>query len=475
MCPRLSPYILSGVLALAVGCGPMAHEDSWPRPRPLRAEMGAYRPPTGARDEGTRTPEFREPAGVVSLTDAAAAALRGSPTLAGFAWSVRMAEAEQLQAGLLPNPELEAEVEEFGGNGEAAGVDSAEVGVMLSVPIELGGKRRKRVALAAAERKLAGWDYETARLGVLTEVAGRFIDVLALQEKVALVSKDVALATRTQAAVAKRVEVGKSPLIEKTQAAVALALSDIALKRTRRELVVARGALAATWGSARPAFDRVSGTLARVRNLPPLDAIGPLLDQHPDLARWDQEIARGQAAVALARAGRMGDLTVGAGMKYLGESNDQALVVSVGIPLPLFDRNQGAISKARFALVKSRFDRAAAFVAARTALTEAYQALAGAREEVITLRDVVLPGATASFDAASALFDEGKGEYLDVLTAQQALMEARGQYIEALAAYHQGVARIEGLIAQRLKSITPAGPAAGPAENDKTEKKGSDR
>jgi len=437
--------------------------------------MEAYRPPEGGPDDEARAPEFREPTGVVSLRDALSAALVGSPTLAGYAWSVRMAEAEQLQAGLLPNPELEAEVEEFGGNGEAGGIDSAEVGLMLSVPIELGGKRGRRVALAEAERKLAGWDYEAARLAVLTEVAGKFIDVRVLQEKVALVSRNVALATQTQAAVAKRVEVGKSPLIEKTQAAVALAMSDIALKRARRELVVARGALAASWGSARPGFDRVSGTLAGVRALPPLAAIEPLLDQHPDVARWDQETTRGQAAVDLARAGATGDLTVGAGMKYFGESNDQALVVSVGIDLPLFDRNQGEISKARFAVIKARFDRAAAVVAARTALTEAYQTLAGAREEVVTLRDVVLPGAAASFDAASALFDEGKGEYLDVLTAQQTLMEARGQYLDALAAYHHGVARIEGLIAQRLESITPAGPAAGAAENDKTEKKGPDR
>ena len=465
---RISPYILVVALAVLSGCGSLPHEDSWAPPHPLRADIPAYRPPGHPPDKDAAAGPVPEPEGTLTLAGALSAALAGSPKLASFAWSVRIAEAEQLQAGLLPNPELEAEFEEFGGTGEAAGTDAAETTIALSQLIELGHKRHKRAALAAAEQKLAGWDYETARIEVLTEVAARFIDVLVLQENVVLAKENLALARQTRAIVAKRVEAGKVPAIESTKADVAAAMSDIQLKRTQRRLLAARVALAGTWGSAAPRFDGVTGKLDDVRPVPPLERLTGLLDQGPALARWDQELAHRRAAVDLARANAVPDLTVGAGYKYLGESSDQAFVVSVGIPLPLFDRNQGHISKARFGVIKAQFDRSAAAVRARTALARAYQQLAAAHGEVIALRDIVLPGAKASFDTSSRLFEQGKTSYLAVLDAQQTLTEARGQYLDALAAYHGGVAEIEGMIGRRLSSI-PAG--AGP----QGEKKGTDQ
>ena len=463
---RISPYILVVALAVLSGCGSLAHDDSWAPRRPLRADIPAYRPDPDPPGDQAAKPLLREPDGVLTLGRALSAALMGSPKLASFAWSVRIAEAEQLQAAQLPNPEIEAEYEEFGGTGEAAGFDSAEAGIKLSQLIELGQKRRKRVALAAAERKLAGWDYESARIAVLTEVAGRFIDVLSLQKSVVLAKENLALADQTRAAVVKRVEAGKVPAMERTKADVAVAMSDIQLKRTERMLLAARGALAGTWGSVAPLFDSVTGRLEDVRPVPPLARLTALLDQGPDLARWEQELAHRRAAVDLAKANSVPDLTVGAGYKYLGESNDQAFVVSVGIPLPLFDRNQGEISKARFSVIKAQFDRHAAAVQARTALAQAYQQLAAAHGEVTTLRDVVLPGAKAAFDISSKLFAQGKAGYLAVLDARRTLTEAKGQNLESLGAYHRGVAKIEGMIGRRLSSI-PAG--AGP----EPEKKGT--
>ena len=200
-------------------------------------------------------------------------------------------------------------------------------------------------------------------------------------------------------------------------------------------------------------FDSVTGQLKDVLPVPPLARLAGLLDQGPDLARWDHELAQRRAAVDLAKANSVPDLTVGAGYKHLGESNDQAFVVSLGIPLPLFDRNQGGISKARFGVIKAQVDRNAATVQARTALAQAYQQLAAAHEEVTALRDVVLPGAKVSFDTSSRLFAQGKTSYLAVLDAQKTLTKARGQYLDSLAAYHRGVAEIEGMIGQSIDSV----------------------
>ena len=94
--------------------------------------------------------------GELTLPDALALALVHSPRLAGASWNVRAAEAERLQARLLPNPELEAEAEEITGSGERRGLETAEMSVRLSQLIELGGKRARRTKVAEMEGRLAG-------------------------------------------------------------------------------------------------------------------------------------------------------------------------------------------------------------------------------------------------------------------------------------------------------------------------------
>src|SRR5262245_55870264 len=73
-------------------------------------------PETAAAAEQS-VPDFREPTGTISLRDALAAALLHNPELAAFSSEVRAREARALQAGLLPNPELDTEFEDFAGSG----------------------------------------------------------------------------------------------------------------------------------------------------------------------------------------------------------------------------------------------------------------------------------------------------------------------------------------------------------------------
>src|SRR5919198_1502431 len=109
-----------------------------------------------------------------------------------------------LQAGLRPNPELGLEVENVAGTGALRGGRSAETTLRLSQVIELGGKRIRRLRVAAFERDLAAWDYETKRLEVLTAVAQAFIEVVRAQERLGAEEELVRLAAQVLATVAER-------------------------------------------------------------------------------------------------------------------------------------------------------------------------------------------------------------------------------------------------------------------------------
>src|SRR5262249_20755524 len=85
-----------------------------------------------------RAEEPPAPQGELTLRDAIAAALRGSPELDAFASEVRAREALALQAAALPNPELVFELEDFAGSGERQGFDSAQATLSLAQLVELG-------------------------------------------------------------------------------------------------------------------------------------------------------------------------------------------------------------------------------------------------------------------------------------------------------------------------------------------------
>ena len=176
--------IFFGILLLVflIGCSAYQADVSWPEPRPLGKELASFHPSIYA----DKQQQFSEPKGVLTLPQALTLSLMHNPDLRAFSWEVCSGDARTLQAGLRPNPELEAEIEEFGGSGVLSGFRGIETAIQLSYLIELGGKGGKRRSVASLETELAGWDYETARLDVLTQTAQAFIDVLAAQELVAL-------------------------------------------------------------------------------------------------------------------------------------------------------------------------------------------------------------------------------------------------------------------------------------------------
>lgn len=451
-----SALVTVALLMDLCGCAISGVEAVFPEPRPLGEEVLVYQSPVQSSAVPLAPRQFEAPTGVLTLRQSHALALLQNPELAVVAWEIRAGEARILQAGLLPNPELGITVENVAGSGAFKGVAGAETTLHLSQVLELGGKRRRRVRLATLGRDLAAWDYETKRVEVLTRVTLAFVDVLGARERLSLHEELVRLAEQVRHTVAERVKAGKVSPVEETKAGVALSTRRIALGRAGRDLETARTRLAATWGSAIPSFETVEGHLAPIAALPAMEQLVRRLARNPDLARWVTEMAQRHAAVELEGARKITDPTVGAGFRHVNETDDNALVLEVSLPLPVFDRNQGRSLETRYRLAKAGEERRAAEVRVRTALAATYAALATASTEATTLKSEVLPGAQRAFEAVREGYRQGKFGVLDVLDAQRTLSAARGQYIEALVAYHKAVAEVERLIGEPLPAAKNA-------------------
>ena len=436
------------------GCASPPEHSAWPESRPLGAPPHTAAPAT--RDDGPTAPAPEpagEPAGTLHLDEALAATLTRSPELEAFSYEVRAAEARILQANRLPNPKLGIEVEEF--NRDGAGADSAEAGLVLKQQFQLGRKRYWRTRMAEVEGELAGWRYESKRLDIFTAARQRFLAVIAAQRKLELSRSSVELAEKAAQAVNTRVSAGKEPQLQAAKASAELEMARIVALEAENAMDVARRRLAALWGSETAMFDLAKGNFdTTLDTMPPLADLRPLLTRNPDLARWDATQRLRATQISTAKAARVPDVTGAFGVQHYQEDDTSALAFGLSLPLPLFDRNRGAIEAARQSEDAAQATRAALELQLATQLVENHARLVVAHRRVEALRTKVVPTMAAAFEAAHDGYVEGKFGFLDMLDAQRSLFEVRTALVNAQVQYHTAISDLERLTGTPLDLIT---------------------
>lgn len=384
-------------------------------------------------------------------------AIANSPQLQSFEAARTATLGERQQAGLWQNPELGLEAENVAGNGPYKSFNSAEATYSVSQLIEIGGKRSARVGVATHAVDLAERDIQSARLDLIRDVTEAFNIAVAAGEEVKLAEEQAGLADDMLKTVITRVNAAREPLIQKSKASVALATSRVALEKARRDQLTAQNLLANLTGSSEPigSLD-ASGFYSAVEPTSVAD-IKEALSRNPDLARWKSAIAKSAASLDLEEANAIPDPRISAGFRDFRETNNNAFVIGLSIPIPLLNQNQGNIAKARADVTKTARDQRASELVLSSALTKSLQAQQGAYAQAVTLQDNILPDAKQAYALSKQGYQSGKSAYLDVLDAQRTLTEARFQYVEALKEYHNQRAAVERLTAKHLDNSQATG------------------
>lgn len=407
---------------------------------------------SAALSRAEQTLTGHEPTGAITLRQALAYALQRNPELAAYSFEIRAAEARIVQARLRPNPDVTVTAEDILGEGNFRGIDQSQLTLQLSQIIELGGKRAARTGIATAVRQKSLAEYEVKRVEVLAGVTERFIEVVVHQQELALAREARALVEDSLGAARRRVEAGRGSPLEEQRVAVALARSKIEEEHLEHELLTDRRRLAAFWGSDAPTFKEARANLFIQPIAPSLDFLEARVANGPEVLRGITEKQLREAELKLALARRTPNLTLGGGVRYLATSEDRAFVLQFSLPLPLSDRNQGAIAEARALDNKAVIDRRATELRLRATLFGLYQELLHSIKELDVVRREILPGAQESLRLAREGFAEGKFSQLELIDAQRTLVELKKQNITAASNYHRYVLEIEKLLGAPLHS-----------------------
>ena len=335
------------------------------------------------------------------------------------------------QADRPPNPELS-----YLREGHEAGTRTTTV--QLNQPIELGHKRRARVALAQEAAGLARIEAQARRQAIRADVIAAYHDVLIAGHRLALAQALTELAARTVDVAGKRVAAGKISPIDETRARLAAVDATTALTQATAALTIARTKLGALIGRSTVALVDDSDRL-------PDAASAATADVSPAVRRARGQLAARQAQADVERAARVPDVTVSVGTKRDDQIGRRQAVVGLSLPLPLFNRNEDALRAALRRTDQAGDELAATQVETAAALTAARTRYEAARNDVLLLRRDVLPNAQAAYEQTLKGFEYGKFSFLDVLDAQRTWFQAQTRQWDSLEGAWRAWADIERL------------------------------
>jgi cobalt-zinc-cadmium efflux system outer membrane protein len=435
-CRHTFPVILAGLLT----AGPAFGQQLPPSPQaaPPSVMLGAPVPAASG----------------LELEELTRLALANNPSLRQAALEVDAARGTAVQAGLYPNPTVSFVGEEIGRRG---GIYTLP---LVSQEIVTAGKLG--LSRAAADRGVdqAQLALGSQRYALLAGVRRGYFAVLAIQRRAEVLTELVALADQSyhnarqlqKANVIAELDVLPFQVeLERLRAEQAAAL---------QEQLAAWQRLAALAGVPHLPPDRLSGVLESPLPDYSLEAALALLRQsHPAIQSARVGITRAELILQRAEVERVPNVTVGAGyQKSYNDHEDQA-TYQVSVPLPLFNRNQGNILKAKAELAQAvqEVERVANDLSRQ--LAAAYGRYAAARQRAERYSSAILPGARKAYELSLKAFRGGQFEYLRVVQAQQTLAQARLQYVQALGEAWQAAADLSGLLLEEQWPATgPRGP-----------------
>jgi cobalt-zinc-cadmium efflux system outer membrane protein len=413
-------------LACAVLFSPLAQAQAPEASSPARPQT------TAAAPAAALTPQTPP----LSLRSAVDTALARNPQLRAATAELNANDGTVRQAGLIPNPVLGIDQENLKPGTRATTVQ-------LNQTLEMGGKRAARVELAQRGKDIAALDLVARRADIRAGAIQAFFDALTAQERVKVAEESLRIAGSGVDAAVRRVTAGKVSPTEETRARVAAATARIDQRQAQAELSAALRALTAVMGVPDGTIQRLDGNVDVLPVAPSAPDIMARLPDAPAIRRAQLEVQRADAGYRVARAKGVPDVTVGIGARRDQTIGPMQAVMSVSVPLPFFDRNQGGQLEALRRRDAAQASAQTEELRLRSAVLQMADLLQARKDEVQALRREVLPGAQSAYEAAKTGFELGKFSFLDALDAQRTWLQVRSQYYTAVAQVHRTAAEID--------------------------------
>lgn len=308
-----------------------------------------------------------------------------------------------------------------------------QVGASLSWEIDLFGRVRNLIAANRAQAAASAADVAGSRLGLQTSLATSYFQMRGLDARLELLKQTVAAYQRAYDLTETRHEGGVGTGLDVSRARTQLATARAEISDVRAQRAAYEHAVAALVGV--PASSFAIPTDTRQPDPPSFPAGTPstLLQRRPDIDAAERRVFAANAQVGVARAALYPALSLGGnagqettGPNILSAASTFWALGPASLALNLFDGGQ---HRARVRIARSQFDEAAANYkqTVLTAFREVEDDLALGRDLVQETQDQkdAATSAGRTLDLALIRYRDGASDYLEVVTAQTAALDAQ--------------------------------------------------
>jgi cobalt-zinc-cadmium efflux system outer membrane protein len=392
---------------------------------------------------GSARAQERLPA--LTLERALQLASETNPNLRAKQFELKAVGANEITAGLRPNPTMTFLAEQFG---LAAG--GPQYTVNIGQPIELGGKRQRRIDSATAQTKVTTHELADLRRQIGFQVKKTFTDILVARDSFALAEQNLSTLDDLERLQRIRAEKGDLSGLELLRIQVQRFGFERDAADARQALKTGKIALRALVGTDKVAeeFD-VTGSLGVPdASYTQSQLYRRALDARPDVRAAEAARDKAKADINLARANAWWDITPQ--LEYQRIGPDNTIGFGFGLPLRIFDRNQGEIARTQADALRVDAVRDAVTVQALSEVDTALAAILTERSKVQALRDTYLPKATQARDTVEFAYRRGGVSLLDYLDAQRTYRETALEYVRALGNYRAAIYLLEAAVGGSL-------------------------
>ena len=340
-----------------------------------------------------------------------------------------------------PNPELRYEQSK----------ETPHQSLTATQPIELGGKRGRRIALAEAVLRTGEAELARTQAEVRAEVRRAYYGLAAGQARLAIALDVQGIARRARDVARERHEAGSVARLELVQAELNLDQADNEATAVAGERDAARAELNALLGRDPRAPTRVVEDVADV-TLPAAEAAAAAaMAGNAELAILDRQMAEAVARAALARAQQVPDPTVEGAVTHDAPGEFVwGWRYAVGVAVPIFTRHRAAVRVEEATIAQLKAQREALVQRLEGAVGAALVRATTQRRQYVRYREEILPRSRELEAMAEESYRAGQTNLVALLQALQAAREARARAVQAAYDYQVALAEL-----QRAAAVGP--------------------
>ena len=374
------------------------------------------------------------PVGSLTLSAAMDRALAANPTVAAARLRAGVHTAGLAVASERLNPEVSVELTR----------ETPRRAVGVAVPLELGGKRSRRIAVSEAAIRTGAAELDAVIADVRNSVRRSYFEALVADTRVAVLGEQRMLSQRARDAAQARFDSGDAPRLEVLQADLALATVENETTAAEGLAVAARTRLNALLGQSLDAHETLSTTLDVGGALSTASFLDLASRSSAELAVLDRQLDEQRARMALAHALRVPDVTPTASFTQSAQPDfDYGWRAGVALSVPLFTTHSAGVVLEQAAFDQLTALRRAALLRITGDVTAGTVNAEAQRQAYVRYRDVILPQAQQVEQLAQASYELGQTGIASLLQALQASRDVRLRSLDTISLFHTALADLE--------------------------------